>query len=58
MILKRWTEYCSDFYNHMINPYISVLKSNVYFGGIQMEEELPILESEVIEAIKTVKEWK
>ena len=24
MILKRWTEYCNDLYNHQINPDISV----------------------------------
>ena len=42
MILKRWTEYCNDLYNHQINPDISVLNSNANFN-IDMEEELPIL---------------
>ena len=53
MILKRWIEYCNDLYNHQINPDISVLNSNANFNT-DMEEELPILESEVIEAIKAL----
>ena len=57
MILKRWTEYCNDLYNHQINPDISVLNSNANLNTY-MEEKLHILESEVIEAIKTLKEGK
>ena len=38
MILKRWTEYCNDLYNHQINPDISVLNSNAIFNT-DMEEE-------------------
>ena len=57
MILKRWTEYFNDIYNHQINIDISVLNSNANFNTY-MKEELPILESEVIEAIKTLKEGK
>ena len=57
MILTRRTEYCNDLYNHQIKPDISVLNRNANFNT-EMEEELPILEYEVIEAIKTVKEGK
>ena len=57
MLIKRWLEYCNDLYNHQINPDISVLNSNANLNTY-MEEELPIFESEVIEAIKTLKEGK
>ena len=57
MIPKHYTNYSNDLYNHQSNPYISVLNSNANFN-IEMEEELPILESEVIEASKTLKEGK
>ena len=57
MILKRWTEYCNDLYNRQINPDISVLNSNANFNTYT-EEEFPILESAVIEMIKTLKEGK
>ena len=49
-------EYCNELYNHQINPDISV-NCNANFNT-DMKEELPILESEVIEAIKTLMEGK
>ena len=57
MILKRWTEYCNDLYNRQINPDISVLNSNANYNTY-MEEELPILEFELIEVNKSMKECK
>ena len=57
MNIKHWTEYCNDLYNHQSNPDINVLNYNANFNTY-MEEDLPILESEVIEAIKTLKEGK
>ena len=57
MILKRLTEYYNDLYNRHINPDISVLNSNANFNTY-IEEQLPKLESAVIEVIKILKEGK
>ena len=53
--LNRWTEYCKELYNYLINPDPSVLAHNVNHNT-DTDDELPILESEVVNAIKTLKE--
>ena len=55
--LNRWTEYCKELYNYPINPDPSVLAHNGNHN-IDTDDELPILESEVVNAIKTLKEGK
>ena len=55
--LNRWTEYCKELYNYPINPDPSVLAHNGNHNT-DTDDELPILESEVVNAIKTLKEGK
>ena len=55
--LNRWTEYCKELYNYPINPDPSVLSYNGNHNT-DTDDELPILESEVINAIKTWKKGK
>ena len=52
---REINEYFNDIYSHQINPDINVLNSNANFNT-EKEETLPILESEVIEVIITLKE--
>ena len=55
--LNRWTEYCKELYNYPINPDPNVLAHN---GNHNTDTyyELLILESEVVNAIKKLKEGK
>ena len=55
--LNRWTEYCKELYNYPINPDPSVLAHNENHNTY-IDDELPILESEVVNAIKTLKDGK
>ena len=55
--LNRWTEYCKELYNYPINPDPSILAHNGNHNT-DTDDELPILESEVFNAIKTLKEGK
>ena len=55
--LNRWTEYCKEFYNYPINPDPSVLAHNGNHNT-DTDDELPIIESEVVNAIKTLNEGK
>ena len=55
--LNRWTEYCKELYNYPIYPDPSVLAHNGNHKT-DTDNELPILESEVVNAIKTLKEGK
>ena len=55
--LNRWTEYCKELYNYPINPDLSVLAHNVNHNT-DTDDELPILDSEVVNAIKTLNEGK
>ena len=57
MKLNRWTEYCKELYNYPINPDPSVLAHNEN-QNTYTDDELPILESEVVNAIKSLKEGK
>lgn len=53
-ILDRWTEYCSDLYNHKNNGDINVLTSLESTN----DDDHPILREEVEKAIKTLKTGK
>ena len=53
-ILKRWTEYCQKLYNYPIKPALSVIISQI----TEEVDELPILKSEVGDAIQKLKEGK
>ena len=54
-LIKTWTEYCKDLYNFKIKPDNNLLKPNIMNNN---EESLPILESEVRNAIRTLKNGK
>ena len=54
-VLNRWTEYCSDLYNHTPNGDLSVLASPM---NREAEEILPILQDEVEAALKSLKKGK
>ena len=54
-MIKTWTEYCKDLYNFKIKPDNNLLKPNIMNNN---EESLPILESEVRNAIRTLKNGK
>ena len=54
-LLKRWTEYFKDLYNYKIRPDNNLLKPNKINSN---EDSLPILESEVRNAILTLKNGK
>ena len=53
--LDRWTEYCKDLYNYPIKTDRSKIETD---NSRQDEHPLPILKSEVIHAIKSVKNGK
>ena len=53
-ILNRWTEYCSELYNHKANGDPSVL--NCPKTGT--EDDHPILRKEVEAAVQSLKKWK
>ena len=54
MILSRWTEYCSEKYNHA-----SCCKNAVLHFSQPPEEDLqPILRDEVENAVASLKKWK
>ena len=50
-VLNRWTEYCSDLYNHELHPDTSLLQSNQ--TPTQEAESLPVLRGEVEEAVRS-----
>ena len=54
-LIKTWTEYCKDLYNFKIKPDNNLLKPNIMNNN---EESLPIFESEVRNAIRTLKNGK
>ena len=54
-LLKTWTEYCKDVYNYKIRPDNNLLNPNKINSN---EDSLPILESEVRNAILTLKNGK
>ena len=54
-LIKTWTEYCKDLYNFKIKPDNNLLKPNIMNNN---EKSLPILESEVRNAIRTLKNGK
>ena len=54
-LLKTWTEYCDKLYNYPIAPNDSLINPSINENN---EEYLPILESEVDNAIKTLKDDK
>ena len=54
-LIKTWTEYCKDLYNFKIKPDNNLLKPNIMNNN---EESLPILESEVRNAIRTLNNGK
>ena len=54
-LIKTWTEYYKDLYNFKIKPDNNLLKPNIMNNN---EESLPILESEVRNAILTLKNGK
>ena len=53
-VLGRWTEYCSELYNHKINPDTSILQNK---QGREMNE-IPVLLNEVEEAVCSLKDDK
>ena len=53
-ILNRWTEYCSELYNHMANRDPSVLNC----PQTDTEDDHPILHREVEAAIQSLKNGK
>ena len=53
-ILNRWTEYCSELYNHKANRDPSVLNCT----QTDTEYENPILRREVEAAVQLLKKWK
>ena len=54
-ILERWTEYCTDLYNHNIQPDQNLLHNP---QADDDEYHLPILRSEVRDTIRKLKEGK
>ncbi|CAH8851413.1 unnamed protein product, partial [Trichobilharzia szidati] len=52
-ILRRWTEYCKGLYNHKISPNYSLINNSCWDN--REIGDSPILESEVEEAIKSLK---
>ena len=53
-ILNRWTEYCSELYNHKANGYLSVLDC----PQTNTEDDHPILRKEVEVAVQSLKKGK
>ena len=53
-ILNRWTEYCSELYNHKANGDQSVLNC----PQTDTEDDHPILRKEVEAAVQLLKKWK
>ena len=53
-MLNRWTEYCSELYNHKANGDPSVLN----FPQTHTEDDHPILRKEVKAAVQSVKKGK
>ena len=51
-IVKRWKEYCKELYKYPINPYENILNDD---RGSCIEDNLPILKSEVEQAIRSIK---
>ena len=51
-IVKRWTEYCKELYNYPINPDENILNDD---RVAYIEENLPILKSEVEHVIRSLK---
>ena len=49
-IVKRWTEYCNELYNHTINP----VKNTLINREVVVYNNLPILKSEVENVIKNI----
>ena len=54
--MDRWTEYCKDLYNYLIKTY----RAKVETDNIREDDkqQLPILNSEVIHPIKSLKNGK
>jgi len=55
-VLRRWSEYCSDLYNHETHPDNSILQDNIQ--TTVSEDSPPILKGEVEAAIRSLKEGK
>ena len=55
-VLNRWTEYCSDLYNHELHPDTSLLQSNQ--TPTQEAESLPVLREVAEEAVCSLKAGK
>ena len=53
-ILNRWTEYCSELYNHKANGDLSVLNCD----QTDTEDDHPILRREVETAVQSLKKGK
>ena len=53
-ILNRWTEYCSELYNHKANGDPSILNCN----QTDAEDDHPILRREVEAAVQSLKKGK
>ena len=53
-IIERWTEYCSELYNHQTQGDPSVLTNQ----DVSEEDDFPILQEEVEAAIKSLKNGK
>ena len=54
-IVKIWTEFCKELFNYPINPDENILN---YDRGVCVEENLPILKSEVEHVIRSLKKGK
>lgn len=52
-VMKRWTEYCNDLYNHQLHPDISILQTD--HAQPSSDAELSILQKEVEAAVKSLK---
>ena len=55
-VQKRWTEYCQKLYNHELQPDTSILSNNTF--AERDEEDLPVLQDEVADAVRNLKEGK
>ena len=53
-ILNRWTEYCTEQYNHKANGDLSVLNC----PQTHTQDDHPICSKEVETAVKSLKKWK
>ena len=53
-IVKIWTEYCNELYNYPINPDVNTLINR----EVELNDNLPILKSEVENYIKYIKKGR